>query len=127
MKQKYFFPLNYNYSGKLLGIIDYQLIFPISIYAFILFLILKTFSISIFIKIVIFIFFFLPITLLLNSRINSEPFYTFIVAITKHYIKSKIYLYKRVIWCGINPNCITNETLKQFCGPEYLKYTLVLI
>lgn len=108
MKQKYFFPLNYNYSGKLLGIIEYKLLLPIGLYAFILFLVLKQIPLNIFTKIVLFIIFFLPITLVLNSNVNSEPFYQFMLAIIKHFIHRKIYLYKRVIWCGINPNCITN-------------------
>ena len=108
MKQKFFFPLNYNYSAKLLGIIEYKLLLPITIYGFLLFFILKSMLFSLFTKIIIFIFLFLPITLLLNSTVNSEPFYTFIFAMLKHYLKSKIYLYKRVIWCGINPNCIAN-------------------
>lgn len=108
MKQKYLFPLNYNYSGKLLGIIDYKLIMPISLYGFILFIFLKNLPITFFNKIFFFILLFLPITLILNSRVNSEPFYTFLIAILKHYIRCRKYLYKRVIWCGINPNCISN-------------------
>ena len=105
MKQKFFFPLNYDYSNKLLGVIEYKLLTPFSVYGLILFFILKPLEIDFFLKIGIFILFFLPTLLMLNSKVNSEPFYSFLVAIVKHYIKSKIYLYKRVIWCGINPNC----------------------
>ena len=105
MKQKYFFPLNYHYSGKLLGIIEYHLLLPIAIYGFILFFILRLLQLNIFTKIILFTIFFLPLTLLLNSSINSEPFYTFIFSIIKHTFKGKRYLYKRVIWCGINLNC----------------------
>lgn len=95
MKQKYYFPLNYDYSGKLFGIIDNKLLLPLGLYAFILFFILKIFSISIFPKIIIFIFAFLPIALMLNSNVNSEPFYLFVIAVIKHVIRTKIYLYKR--------------------------------
>lgn len=108
MKQKYFFPLNYNYSGKLLGIIDYKLLLPIALYGFIIFLFLKLLQLSILLKLIMFIFFFLPITLILCSQVNSEPFYTFILAIIKYLIHRKVYLFKRVIWCGINLNCNTN-------------------
>lgn len=109
MKHTYFFPLNYHYSAKLFGIIEYKLLIPLSIYGIILYTILSFFTITIFVKTTIFIIFFLPIALLLNSKINSEPFYLFVLAIIKHYVKGKKYLYKRIIWCGINPNCKTNS------------------
>ena len=32
MKQKYLFPLNYKYSTKFMGIIEYKILFPIAIY-----------------------------------------------------------------------------------------------
>jgi len=108
MKNKYFFPLNYHYSAKLLGIFEYKLLIPLMLYAFILYLILKPLMINIITKIILFILFFLPTTLLLNSKVNSEPFYHFIFIVVKHYLTSKKYLYKRVIWCGINLNCITD-------------------
>lgn len=108
MKQKFLFPLNYNYSGKLLGIIEYKLLLPIFLYGFSLYLVINLFNISSYIKIITFIILFLPTTLMLNSRINSEPFYMFLFAVIKHTLNAKIYLYKRVIWCGINPNCITD-------------------
>ena len=95
MKQTYFFPLNYNYSGKLLGIIDGKLLLPLALYGIFLFAILKLTVIEIFIKVIIFIFLFLPIALLLNSQINSEPFYSFIFSVIKHFLLSKKYIFKR--------------------------------
>ena len=95
MKQKYFFPLNYNYSGKIFGIIDGKLLLPLALYGILLFIILRNIIIDIFIKIIIFIFLFLPVSLLLNSRVNSEPFYTFIFSIIKHILLSKKYIFKR--------------------------------
>ena len=106
MNKKFFFPLNYDYSSKFLGIIEYKLLTPLSIYGAILFFILRALSFDFFIKAGIFIVLFFPLLLILNSRVYSEPFYSFIVAVYKHFLSSKIYLYKRVIWCGINPNCI---------------------
>ena len=109
MKQTYFFPLNYRYDNKFLGFIEYKLLIPLMIYAIILYSLLKPVSLNIFTKIAIFTLCFLPLALLLNSKVNSEPFYHFLFAIIKHYVNAKTYLYKRVIWCGINPNC-NNES-----------------
>lgn len=108
MKQKYFFPLNYNYSGKFLGIVEYKLLIPIALYGLIIFLVLRLLELTMLLKLIMFISFFLPITLILCSQVNSEPFYTFALAIIKYLIHRKIYLFKRVIWCGINLNCNTN-------------------
>ena len=105
MKQKFFFPLNYDYSNKFLGIIEYKLLTPLIIYGIIIFTILKQFSFDFFTFLGIFIVLFFPIVLMLNSRVHNEPFYTFILAIINHILNSKIYLYKRVIWCGINIDC----------------------
>ena len=102
MNNKYFFPLNYDYSSKFLGIIEYKLLTPISIYGAILFFILKSINLDFFSLAGIFVLLFFPPLLILNSTVYSEPFYSFIVAIIKHYVSSAIYLYKRVIWCGIN-------------------------
>lgn len=96
MKQTYFFPLNYNYSGKILGIIDSKLLLLLAGYGLLLFAILKTITIEIFAKIIIFIFLFLPIALLLNSQVNSEPFYLFIFSVIKHILLSKKYIFKRI-------------------------------
>ena len=105
MKQKFIFPLNYDYSAKFLGIIEYKLLTPLLIYGILLFLALRYFDLTFFTALSIFIFLFFPIALLLNSRFYTEPFYTFFICILSHYAKSKIYLYKRVIWCGINSTC----------------------
>lgn len=97
MKNKFFFPLNYDYSNKLLGIIEYKLLTPLCVYGAIIFFILKMSNISFFTGFGIFIVLFLPALLILNSRVHSEPFYTFLVSIIKHYLNCKIYLFKRVI------------------------------
>lgn len=102
MKQKFIFPLNYDYSAKFLGIIEYKLLTPLLIYGIAIFLLIRCFNLTFFTAVCIFIFMFFPIALLLNSRFYTEPFYTFFICILSHYIKGKIYLYKRVIWCGIN-------------------------
>lgn len=105
MKNKFFFPLNYDYSSKLLGIIEYKLLTPLCVYGGIIFFILKLANLSFFSGLGIFIVLFLPAVLILNSRVHSEPFYTFLFSIIKHYLNCKIYLFKRVIWYGINLTC----------------------
>lgn len=117
MKQKFFFPLNYDYSNKFIGIIEYKLLTPLIIYGIILIVIISQFNITFFQSSGIFIVLFFPIFFLLNSKVYSEPFYSFIIAIIKHYINGKIYLYKRVIWCGINPNYFCLYLLNSI-GPE---------
>lgn len=114
MKQKFIFPLNYDYSAKFLGIIEYKLLTPLLIHGILLFLALRYFDLTFFTALSIFIFLFFPIALLLNSRFYTEPFYTFFICILSHYAKSKIYLYKRVIWCGINSTCFLYYTSNHF-------------
>ena len=120
MKQKFFFPLNYNYSSKLLGFIDYKLLVPLAIFAGIIILILNSFGLSFFLKTTLFVSIFLSVSLILNSPVYNEPFYIFIFAVFKHYVHRKIYLYKRVIWCGISINHFTYLYLFLY-GLEYLK------
>ena len=92
--KKYYFPLNYDYLGKIFGIIDYKLILPLTFLGISLFLILSFFNISIFIKIGIFTTIFLPIFLIFNTSINHEPFYLFAISIVKHYSNSNKYIIK---------------------------------
>lgn len=120
MKQKFFFPLNYDYSNKLLGIIDYKLLIPLIVFGGFIIITLHNFELTFFIKTTIFISVFLPISLILNSQVYNEPFYLFIFAVFKHILNGKIYLYKRVIWCGININHFNYLYLFLY-GLEYLK------
>ena len=70
MKTKFFFPLNYDYSSKLLGIIEYKLLTPLIIYGVLLIIILKTLRLDFFLKIGIFILLFLG----RNNKINIPIF-----------------------------------------------------
>jgi hypothetical protein len=127
MKQKFIFPLNYDYSAKFLGIIEYKLLTPLLIYGILIFLTLRCFELTFFTALCIFIFLFFPIALLLNSRFYTEPFYTFFVSIISHYIKSKIYLYKRVIWCGINLNCFFCTFIASYSWSRIRMYLRVVL
>ena len=71
--KKYYFPLNFNYSNKLFGIIEYKLLIPISIFSLLIIFILSFFTFSFFTKFGIFITLILPPTLLLNTSFNNEP------------------------------------------------------
>lgn len=89
MNQKFFFPLNYDYSNKLLGIIEYKLLLPLLSLASILIMILYKTNIDFFSKVGIFTLVFLPILLILNSQVYNEPFYHFVIAVIKHYVNRK--------------------------------------
>lgn len=92
---KYIFPLNYKYSEKLLGIIEYKVLLPLSIYGAILLLILSRFNISIFLGFSIFIILFFPPLLLSINTINGETIFSFLFAVVTFEKKSKVYLYKK--------------------------------
>ena len=90
--KKYYFPLNYDESNKILGFFDYKLILPISIYGLLIAIIISFFSISFLYKIGFFLTLFLPAVFLINTSINKEPFYIFIFFVIKHHFSSHKYL-----------------------------------
>ena len=92
--KKYFFPLNYNYSNKLLGIIEYKLLIPLCIFGIFIIGILSLFKLSFFTKFGIFITFFLPTALILNASFNHEPAYLFLYSVVKHKLTSHKYILK---------------------------------
>lgn len=92
--QKYIFPMNYKYSTKFLGLIDYSTLLPLSIYTLIIIVLLSFFRIDFFISFGIFIVLVLPPLLLLSIGINNQPAIPYIIAIYKFYKNSKLYLYK---------------------------------
>ena len=75
--KKYIFPLNFDYSNKLFGVIEYKILFPLIVLSLFMYMILSFINISFFTKFAIFITIFFPIFLLLNTSINHEPFYLF--------------------------------------------------
>lgn len=108
MNLKFLFPLNFDYKLKFLGIIEYKVIPFIIIYGILVYLIVKSLTLSFFVAVATFSIIFLPPVLILTSKVYGEPFYSFIFAIIKHFVRKKIYLYKRVIWCGINISCFSH-------------------
>ena len=82
----YIFPLNFDYSPKLLGIFEYKTLVPLAIFAFIFSNILKLIPITLTTKITIFIVIFIPLFLLLNTKVHKEPLIHFIFCIIKHFL-----------------------------------------
>lgn len=92
---KYVFPLNYKYSEKLFGIIEYKVLLPLSIYAGTLLIFISNLKIDFFLAFGIFIILFFPPFLLSINTINGETIFSFIFAILIFEKKSKVYLYKK--------------------------------
>lgn len=97
---KFIFPLNYKYSEKLLGIVEYKILLPLCCYAGLLFLVLHNLDFEFFFSASIFIVLFFPLFLLSINTINGEPIYSFIFAFTRFHLNSKVYLFKND--CKIN-------------------------
>ncbi len=90
----YLFPLNYKYSTRFLGIIEYKVLLPILIYLGVIVFFLYTFKIDFFISFGIVILFGLPPILLLSINVNGQPPISYFKAIINYYKKSqKLYIY----------------------------------
>lgn len=92
----YFFPINYDYSLKWFGLIEYRLLIPLLIFGVIIIAILSLIDISLFQKIGIFITIFIPVLLILNTSFNYEPSYIFLYCVILHKINSKKYTFKQL-------------------------------
>ena len=92
---KYIFPLNYKYSEKLLGIIEYKVLLPLSIYGGIILIILTSLKVDFFVATSIFTMLFFPPLFLSINTINGETIFSFILAIILFNKNSKVYLYKK--------------------------------
>ena len=92
--QKYIFPMNYKYSAKFLGIINYSTLLPLAIYGVIISIILYLLKIDFFMSFGIFIVLVLPPFLLLSMGVNNQSAISYVIAMYKFYKNSKLYLYK---------------------------------
>ena len=92
--KSYRFPLNYCYSNKLFGLIEYKLLVPLALYCCVVCFVLSLFPFSFWIKSSIFCLLCLPPFFLLSSSINQEPFYLFAMFIIKHHFSKHKYLRK---------------------------------
>lgn len=93
--KKYIFPMNYTYSSKFLGILDYKTLLSLSIYAGILIFLLHLLNFDFFVSFGIFIFLTLPPLLLLSLGINNQPAISYFKAIYNFSKNSKFYLFKK--------------------------------
>lgn len=91
----FIFPLNYKYSNKFLGIIEYRVLLPLSIYAGIIFFILYFIKIDFFWGAGVFIVFVAPPVILLSVGIQGERVVPFLISIYKFKKNSRVYLYNR--------------------------------
>ena len=92
---KFIFPTNYKYANKFLGIIEYRVLLPLSIYAGVVFFILYLLKIDFFWATGIFIVFVVPPTILLGIGVYGQPILPFLISIYKFKINSRVYLYNR--------------------------------
>ena len=86
--------MNYKYSAKFLGIINYSILLPLAIYGVIIGIILYLLKIDFFMSFGIFIVLVLPPLLLLSMGVNNQPAISYVIAMYKFYKNSKLYLYK---------------------------------
>ena len=91
---KFIFPLNYKYSSKFLGIIEYSTLLPISIYTVVIITRLYLLKIDFFISFGLVVIFALPPLLLLSIGINNQSAISYVKAVYKFNKNNKLYLYK---------------------------------
>ncbi len=94
MKEKYFFPLNYKYSAKFLGIIEYKILVPIVIYIGIIIAILNLLNVNFFVGFGVVILLAMPPILILSIGVNGQPAIPYFIALIKFKARNKIYIYK---------------------------------
>ena len=91
----FFFPLNYKYSEKFLGIIEYKILLPISIYLAIIIFILHLLNVDLFVGISVVIVLGLPPLLLLSYGVNGQPIIPYLKAVILFKLKKNIYIYSK--------------------------------
>lgn len=92
--ERYIFPMNYKFSAKFLGLIDYSTLLPFSIYAGSIIALLYFLKVDFFLSFGIVIILIIPPLLLLSIGINRQPAIPYVIAVYKFYKNNKFYLYK---------------------------------
>ncbi len=90
---KYIFPLNYKYSAKFLGIIEYNILLPIMCIVSVVGFFLYIGKVDFFISAGIIIFLALPPLLILSIGINGQPAIPYFKSILIYSKRKKIYVY----------------------------------
>ena len=94
INNKYWFPSNYKYSAKLMGLIEYKVLVPIAIFISIIIGILYLLKVDFFVGFGIVLMLSIPSILILSVGINGQPAIPYIKAIIKFSKKKKLYIYK---------------------------------
>lgn len=92
---KFIFPQNYNFSSKILGMIDYGTAILNIIWGIIVFGIINIFSISLTVKIFIFIILVFPIFLISIVGFYGENIIFVFSYLFKYLLRPKVLLYKK--------------------------------
>lgn len=90
---KFIFPQNYNFSPKLLGIIEYSAAILDLIWGGIVFLIINIFFKALSMKIFMFIVLFFPVLIFSVVGVQGESLIYYLNYMIKYLIKQKLYLY----------------------------------
>lgn len=90
---KFLFPLNYKYSAKFLGIIEYKTLLPIASVAVFVAFILYMLKLDFFISVGLIVFITLPPILLLSTGIKGQPAIPYFKAVISFSRHNKIYIY----------------------------------
>ena len=91
--RKFIIPTNFKYANKFLGIIEYKVLLPLSIYAGIIFFALYLLKLDFFWGAGIFIVLVGPPAILLSVGIQGENVFPYLINIIKFKKTAKVYLY----------------------------------
>lgn len=95
-KQKEFvFPMNYKEKEKFLGIVEYKVVFVISIFWMVVFFFIRNIKIELLPKVVLFITICGFFTVLILVGVNGENMVDFIYFMMKFFMREKVYVYRK--------------------------------
>lgn len=92
---KFIFPKNYDFKGKLLGIIDYPTVIVNVVWDLLVFLIINLLFSSISLKIFLFILLCFPLLLFSFSGFNGENIFCVFSYMSKFILKQKLMLFQK--------------------------------
>ena len=92
---KFLFPINYKYSPKFLGIIEYKVLLPICIIACVIIFFLYMLKVDFFLGFGIVLLFVMPSTMLLSVGVKGQPAVQYFMAVIKFRHSKKLYIYKK--------------------------------
>lgn len=90
---KFVIPQNYNLKNKFLGFLNYSTIVVNLVWIFLIFNVLKLFSLPFHIQISLTIILCLPLILFSIIGVNNESIFQIILYLLKYFLKTKIYIF----------------------------------